>query len=240
MALLFIAFILSIDTLAKSIAEKRLSAQTGMKAHIGKFSIGLSSPTIHIQNFVLKNPAEFGGDSFLEMPELYLDYDREALRSGKLHLNRVRIDIAKIHLIENKDGKKNLDGLQKRQAKSKSSSGSARRSERAFAFDGIDLLDVSLNSVQFTSEKHPDQNLQQDFAIEHEMFKNLKTDLDFQTAAAVLLLKACLSGVLDLDTFFKTSRKAGKKTKKVLEELPKPLELISTNLNWTNSISTNF
>ena len=42
-----IAF-LSLDTIAKSMAQKRIQEQTGMKAEIGKFHLGLKDQTVHI------------------------------------------------------------------------------------------------------------------------------------------------------------------------------------------------
>lgn len=188
--LLFVAFLLSLDSISRFVAERRIRAETGMKAKIGKFSIGLKTSTIHIQNFVLENPHEFGGGSFVEMPELFLDYDREKLRSGKLHLNLVRIEVAKVHIVENKDGKKNVDILQQHQHKSRSGKESSKSEEPPFVFDGLDTLEVTLGTVQFTSVKNPNQNMKQALGIQREIFKNLKTEKDFQTAAALLTLKA--------------------------------------------------
>lgn len=230
--LLVVAGILLLDTIAKSVAERRVRTETGMDTKIGKFTVGLRSSTIHIENFVLKNTAEFGGDTFVEMPELFLDYDREALRSGKLRLKLVRIDIAKVHVVENKDGKRNVDELQKHQRKSESPRGttgkSPHKNEPPFVFDGIETLDVTLKTAQFTNLKNPTQNLEHDLGIRHEMFKNLKTEKDFQTAAALLTLKAgaglLLSGeVTNPLTLLLGGSTAGKETKNILEGLTEPL-----------------
>ncbi|MEO5803074.1 MAG: hypothetical protein ABIR24_06055 [Verrucomicrobiota bacterium] len=226
--LLALAGILLLDTIAKSVAERRVRAETGMDTKIGKFSIGLRSATIHIENFVLKNPPEFGGETFVEMPELFVEYDRDALRSGKLHLKLVRININQVHVVESKEGKKNVDELQKHPAKSKAPGGSTNKSDPAFTFDAIDTLDVTLKTARFTSFKNPDQNLEHDLGIRHETFKNLKTEKDFQTAAALLTLKAgahfLLSGkLLNHVTLLKQGANAGKETKNVLEELAEPV-----------------
>jgi uncharacterized protein involved in outer membrane biogenesis len=225
--LVIVAFILSLDAIARFVAERRVRAETGMETSIGKFTVGLKSSTIHIQNFVLKNPAEFGGDTFVEMPELFLDYDHEALRAGKLHLNLVRIDIAKVHVVENKDGKRNVDELQKHQRRSKTSHGSTNQSEAPFIFDGLDQLEVTLKTAQFTSFKNPSQNLEQDLGIRHEIFKNLKSEKDFQTAAALIALKAgaglLLNGELTNPAqLLLGGSNAGQETKKVLEGMPLP------------------
>lgn len=226
--ILIIVGILLLDTIAKFIAERRVHAETGMETTIGKFTIGLKTSTIHIENLVLKNPVEFGGDTFVEMPELFLDYDREALRAGKLHLNLVRIDLAKVHVVENKEGKRNVDELQKHQRKSGPSDGSANKREQPIVFDGLDKLDVTLQRAQFTSFKNPQQNLDQDLGIRHEIFKNLKTEKDFQTAAALITLKAgaslLMSGELTNPAqLLFGGATAGKETKNILEGLAEPL-----------------
>ena len=199
-----------------------------MNVKIGKFTLGLRSATVHIENFVLENTAEFGGETFVDMPELFIEYDRDALRSGKLHLKRVRISINKVHVVENQEGKRNADELQKHQGKTKSRNAPSNENEPKLAFTGVDMLDVSIRTVQFTSFKNRDQNLEHDLEIRHEVFKNLKTDQDFQTAAALLALKAggslWLSGEFpNLGTLLMRGSKAGKETKNILEGLSAPL-----------------
>ena len=229
-ALLVVAGILLIDTIAKSVAESRIRAETGMDASIGKFTVGLRSSTIHIENFVLKNPAEFGGETFIEIPDLFIEYNRDALRSDKLRLKLVRISINKIHVVENKEGKKNVDELQKHQAKSvkDASPNEKGRTDWKLAFDGVETLDVTIRTAMFTSLKNPEQNIEHDLGIRHEIFKNLKTDKDFQTAAALLALKAggalLLNGEIpNLKTLLMGGSKAGEETKIILKELTEPL-----------------
>ncbi len=230
--LLIVAGIFSIDTVARLTAERRVRAATGMETKIGKFSVGLASGNVHIENFVMKNSAEFGGESFVEMPELYIEYDREALRAGKLRLKLVRINIASIHVIENADGKRNIDDLQKHPAKPKSSKTSTNKNENPFMFDGIDALEITLRKTRFTNLRDPKQNMETDFGIQNELFRNLKTETDFQTAAAVLAIKAGAAFLLnggnlrDLSEpakLLKQSSKAGTETKSILEDIAQPV-----------------
>src|SRR5688500_11541421 len=80
----------SINPIAKSLAEKRLKEETGMEAKIGKFELGLRSQTLRISNLKLTNPPEFGGSTFVFIPELFVELDAEALRNNKLHLRNLR------------------------------------------------------------------------------------------------------------------------------------------------------
>ena len=224
---LVIAGLLSIDFIALNGRRASGSRRNRNGNEDRKIQRRPKTSTIHIQNFVLKNPAEFGGDNFVEMPELFLEYDREALRSGRLHLNLVRIEVAKVHVVETKDGKRNDEELQKHQRKRDKRDGEKDKSEGPFVFDGVDKLEVTLQIAQFTSFKNPAQNLQQDLGIRHEIFKNLKTEKDFQTAAGLLALKAGANLLLRGDltnpaTLLFGGADAGKETKSVLEGIPAP------------------
>src|SRR5712671_3808479 len=108
---LVVAAVLLFDTMVRSFAEHNLRSQTGMDVKIGRFSVGFFSPTVTVENLKLYNTAEFGGGEFIDLPELHLVYDRAAFRTGKLHLNLVRLNLAEIHLVENKEGRRNFDAL---------------------------------------------------------------------------------------------------------------------------------
>ncbi|MEO6181516.1 MAG: hypothetical protein ABIP71_00090 [Verrucomicrobiota bacterium] len=229
---LIVAAIFSVDTIARKVVERRLRAATGMETSIEKMTLGFASSSIHIKNLVLKNPTEFGGDTFLDMPELQIEYDRDALRAWKLHLRFVRLNLQKVHVVENREGKSNLDSMKKPSKPDRSPSQTIPQTNNPlpeFGFDGIDRLDVSIGTIEFTSSKNPENNLVQNFAVTNEIFNNLKTELDFQTAGVVLILKAGLSGALDFDSFFKAGSKVGKKSKKKMPKTPEPLVMETTN-----------
>ena len=228
MIVIGVVAVLSVDTIARKVAERRVRAETGMEATIENFRIGFASSSVHIQNFVLKNTAEFGGGPFVEMPELYVEYDRNALRSGILRLKVVRINVASIHVVENKDGRRNVDGLQQQPGKIKQAGISTNKTGSPLIFAGVDKLDVTLRTAKFTSYRAPDQNMEQDLGIRDERFNNLKTDMDFQTAAAVLALKAganfLFAGDLkNLGMIFKSSSKHAKKPKRIAGDPATPV-----------------
>ena len=59
--------------MVKSVVQSRLRSATGLDVKIGKIDIGLSTPTIAIQDFKLYNAAQFGELAFLDMPEVFVD-----------------------------------------------------------------------------------------------------------------------------------------------------------------------
>jgi len=45
-----------------------------MDARIEKMEVGLATPTVNLEGLKLYNTADFGGGTFLEMPELRVEY----------------------------------------------------------------------------------------------------------------------------------------------------------------------
>src|SRR5437773_2304439 len=89
-----VAFFLTKDRILRRTVEEEIRAQTGMNAKIGRLSTGLFSPVVTIENLKLYNTAEFGGTPFLEVPELYLEIDRQAVSEGKVRLALMRLNIS--------------------------------------------------------------------------------------------------------------------------------------------------
>src|SRR3974390_3556865 len=89
---LAVVFLLSLDTILRTVVENRIRTQTGMQAEIGKFHLGLLEPVVTIKDFKLHNPPEFGGTPFLNIPEIHVEYDRDALLKNQIHLTLVRFN----------------------------------------------------------------------------------------------------------------------------------------------------
>src|ERR1700748_1014952 len=74
------------DTIFRLIAEHQIRAETGMDVKIGRFSSGIFSPVVTIENLKLYNTPEFGGTEFLIIPELHIELDPDALAQQKLRV----------------------------------------------------------------------------------------------------------------------------------------------------------
>src|SRR5262245_39430130 len=105
LVVLIVLLIVFLDPIAKAVAERRIRDHTGLPVKIGKLSIGLKQPTLSIQNFKLGNSPDFGGSTFIEIPLLRFQYDLPALRSRRIHLNTVLLNLGELHIVQNKDGK---------------------------------------------------------------------------------------------------------------------------------------
>src|SRR5579859_5515810 len=151
--IVLIALAVFMDSIVRALAEREIRSATGMDVKIGSFSIGLISPVITIENFKLYNTAEFGGSPFVDLPELRVEYDWRALRSRKLHCKLVRVNLAELNVVQNKDGKTNLQALQERQNSASSSAGKQPKTQ--LDFTGIEVLNLSFGRATLLSMNEP-------------------------------------------------------------------------------------
>ncbi|HEY0455781.1 MAG TPA: hypothetical protein VGE41_05365, partial [Verrucomicrobiae bacterium] len=63
------------DALIKTFAEHKIKAKTGMVAKIDSLEVGLTSGRVWLKNLRIYNTVEFGGSTFLEVPEIYVEVD---------------------------------------------------------------------------------------------------------------------------------------------------------------------
>jgi uncharacterized protein involved in outer membrane biogenesis len=222
-----------IDDVARAVAEKRIRAETGMEAQIGKFNLSFRNQTVHIENFRLVNPPEFGGKTFVEIPELHVNLDADAFRENRLHFREVRVNLAEVNVIETVDGRRNTDVFQKQGASAKPDEGASTnktdKAETKLEFAGIDKLQVSLGRVQFTSERNPKQNFDKNLGVENRVFNSIKTEKDLETVGVVLAMQAGMNiflqgGLPNPAELFKKGGSAGKETKEILKDVAAPLK----------------
>jgi uncharacterized protein involved in outer membrane biogenesis len=176
-----VAGILLLDTVVREVLTSRMRAATGMEVKISSVHVGLLSPTITIEGFKLYNTAAFGGSLCLDMPELHMEYDPVAIRSGTIHLPLVRLNLAQIDLVEDKQGRSNFDGIEKQNKQSKPHSNSIDQ----IKFSGIDTLNLSLGKFH-QSNLRSGQEEEVDFGVTNQILHNVKSEADL-TGVAVLM-----------------------------------------------------
>ena len=159
---LCIAAILSLDSIARAVAESRIREQTGLDVKIGKLEIGLLNPRLTMENFVLYNGAEFGGSPLMNIQELHMEYDRPAMRAGRLHLKLLRLNLAELQVVKSRDGKSNLDEL-------KGWLGLKQSKEQRKEFAGIDTLNLSVGRLRVVDMNAPSQAREVNADIRNEI-----------------------------------------------------------------------
>lgn len=99
------------DSLIKTAIEASSATVIGAKIEMGSFSLGLLNRQIHIKDFRLHNPPGFPDQVFLVMPEVKLQVDLGALIAGRMHFPLVVLNMDKMIIFKNKEGKLNVDSL---------------------------------------------------------------------------------------------------------------------------------
>ena len=171
---LAVALVLLKDTLLKSFAEQRIHAQTGLDAKIERLQAEIFSPTLTIENLKLYNTAEFGGSPLLDLPELHLEFESSRLASRKLHFKLVRLRLNELNIVESKSGQTNVTGFVS-ELQRLSSTNKNDRTAMDFEFAGIDVLNLTLGKVRYSTLKQPGKDLDIQLGLQNEILTNIKT-----------------------------------------------------------------
>jgi len=108
-----IVFVLSVlkDLLIKTAIEFFAPPIVGAKVEMTGFELGLFNHQIHITNFKLYNPPGFPDQEFLVIPEIRVQADIPSLMKGRMYFPLVVLNMDKMVVVKNKDGKMNVDEL---------------------------------------------------------------------------------------------------------------------------------
>ena len=191
---LAVVFLLSLDTILRVTAENRIRAQTGMDAEIGTFHLGLLKPVVTIKDLKIHNPPAFGGTPFLSIPEIHIEYDRDALVKNQIHLTLARFNLGELVIVKNEAGQTNLFalgvGLPAKPTPDSSKAGLKIFKQRTgMDFVGIDALNVSVGTVRFIDLKDPRNNREQKIGLDNLVMNNVKTPADLAGVAVIVALR---------------------------------------------------
>lgn len=216
--------------IVRVVMEKQIYAQTGMRATIGSVEVGLNRPVVKINSLRIYNPPGFDDSRFVDIPEIYVEYDRSGLAERKLHLRLVRVHLADVCVVENTEGKTNVKYLLDKQKEAETKT--AKEEKPTVQFVGIDTLKLQLDQVRFRSLKNPGRNRDIKLHINEEL-KNVKSAKDFTGLVVQVMLKggADFAG-LGIEAVAETAKGAveqasgtvEKTGKKLLQTLTSPLK----------------
>lgn len=178
-----VGLLLSKDAIAKAAAEQQIRAQTGMDVKIGRFSIGLLSPVVTIENFKLFNTPEFGGTPFLDIPELHLEYDRAAFAQRQLRITLLRLNLAELTLVRNDRGKTNIASFSTAPAQ-------AGKTTNMVQFIGVDVMNLSVGRAHYIDLRNPARNREFNANLQNQVFRNVKTTGDLYGVLILLWLRS--------------------------------------------------
>jgi hypothetical protein len=199
--LLLLAVVLAIgavllkDEIARNLTEERIRRETGFEAKIGKLEFSLFSPRVTLENVVMYNPADFGGSVFLNVPDLYFEYDRKQLALGKVHLKFLRLTMTEFHIVENQQGRTNLIDVLHKVAPELLGTPSA--SSDRYRFAGIGTLNLSLDHVRYSNLRLPKRNQEVKLGLKNDLTHNVRTEQDVAGILFKVLLRAGITVYTD-------------------------------------------
>jgi hypothetical protein len=188
-----VVLLLTYNSILRVVIEHNIRAQTGMDAEIGSVNLALTSPTIQIKNFKLYNSRDFGGTPFLDIPEIYVEYDRAALMRQEIHVTLMRFNLGELDIVKNQAGQTNIFALGLK-LPSKKSGGRQNalnfKKQTGYDFTGIDTLNVSVGTAKFIDLKDQRNNREQNIGIENCVMKDVKTPADLGGLGLLIALRS--------------------------------------------------
>ena len=179
---LVVVFFLSLDSILKVLVEHNIRAQTGMDAEIGKFHMGLLDPVLHIEDLKIYNPTNFDGTPFVVIPEIHVEYDKDALRNGKIHLSVLRFNLGELDIVKNEQGQTNIFALgvtvPTKEDLKKNHAVDELKKRTGMSFEGIDAMTVSVGTFKYVDLKDARNNRTQVVGLENVPLRNVKTEAD--------------------------------------------------------------
>lgn len=197
---LLLVGLLSFDWIVKRTIQSRVNASGVAEVEIGGLNIGLLRPHLEVRDLKVYGQSQFGGVQLLDLPELRVEYDREALNRQELKLRLVRIRLNELTLMDGfAGGQTNM--FQRMQGYSelivaytnrlsevtnRLDLASAQRIGNA-TFTGLDRLELTVGRVRFLDMKDPLSEKVATLNINRRVMTNI-TDLSGMAPLAMELL----------------------------------------------------
>lgn len=107
LVILVVILFLARNVIARMSVEIGAKRITGFPLEIGSVNLGLFSGKVDVRDVKLMNPSEFQDRLFVDMPQLYVDYQFGSMLSGAPHINDILINIKQLVVVKNDKGDSN-------------------------------------------------------------------------------------------------------------------------------------
>ena len=142
----------------------------------------------------------------MEISDLHLEYVREDLAFGRLHLKLLRLNLRELHIVESHEGRTNLIDFLSRAAPE--TLGGSGKSNRGYTLAGIDMLNLSVGKVRYTNLRLPGRNQDIQVGLQNEIIPNVRTEEDLAGILFRVLLRAGITIYMDHPSLGPLPRKA--------------------------------
>ena len=197
---LLVVGLLSFDWIVKRTIQSRVNASGVAEVEIGNLNIGLLRPHLEVRNLKVFGQSQFGGVQILDLPELRVEYDRDAFKARELKLRLLRIRLNELTLVDGFAGGdtnmfQRLQGYSElivaytnrlSEVTNRLDLASAQRIGNA-TFTGLDRLELTVGRVRFLDMKDPLSEKVATLNINRRVMTNI-TDLSGMAPLAMELL----------------------------------------------------
>ncbi len=177
------------NIVAKTAITSGVKAVTGLEMDIGSMNVGIMNTLIGINNLKLYNPADYSDRVMIDMSEIYVDYDLRAFLKRNAHLEEVRINLNKLTVIKNRNGKLNIDSLKVvRDDKKSKEPEEKKKADKKKTEIKIDTLDLKIGKVAYKDFSKGKKPIVLEYNVNlHEKFYNIT---DVNEIGKLILVKA--------------------------------------------------
>jgi hypothetical protein len=197
---LLLVGLLSFDWIVKRTIQSRVNASGVAEVEIGSLNIGLLRPHLEVRNLKVFGQSQFGGVQILDLPELRVEYDRDAFKAQELKLRLLRIRLNELTLVDGFAGGdtnmfQRLQGYSElivaytnrlSEVTNRLDLASAQRIGNA-TFTGLDRLELTVGRIRFLDMKDPLSEKVATLNINRRVMTNI-TDLSGMAPLAMELL----------------------------------------------------
>ncbi len=172
-----IALVLLKDLLAREIIESAITQSTGLECRISHAEVRLLSPTLLLSDMRLYHPPALGGERLVHLSEAFFEYEPAALSRLEIRLRLVRLHITELTIVDQSPGQSTLDLLKRVWADI------PQRAQNGWIrFGGLDTLNLNVDRATYFRPGKPGPPQHFDLNLRQQLFRNLRTTEDFQTA----------------------------------------------------------
>lgn len=186
-----VILVLMKDVLIKSAVESGASFVAGAQVKITSLSFGLATSKVEIKGFRLYNPPGYPHEVMVDIPLVRVVYDLPAILTGHLHLPEMTVNLDKVVLIKDKQGRLNVDALKVAQQKEEPASQKPKQKQAAAKQMPMQLDHVNLNLgkviVKDYSQGEPPSILAYDIGVRNKKYEKITSA---QQLATLILTNA--------------------------------------------------
>jgi len=188
--IILVALSFAKDIIAKTAVSAGVKVITGLDLSMSSMHVGIFKTLVDIKDMKLHNPSNFPDKLMVDIPQVYVDYDLGAFLKGKVHLEKMRLDLKEFIVVKNQKGELNLDSL--KIAKGDKQAAAQKEAEKKGMPEmKIDVLELKIGKVinkDYTSRTPPSVR---EFNVNiNERYENVTNPYTF---ASLIVFKALMN-----------------------------------------------